>query len=97
MLEKIKAWLIHKLGGYTYKYTIEPKVIHSTYPIKLCKTIITYRDDYPLTEIELAHQAAIQIADAIIRDRLYEYEEETDMLREGMHVRHYTVYIAAKH
>lgn len=97
MLEKIKTWLIHKLGGYTHKYSIEPKIIHSTYPIKLCKTIVTYMDDYPLTEAELAHQAAIQLADTIIRDHLYKCEEETDMLHNGMHVRCYTVYIAAKH
>ena len=37
-----------------------------------------------------------QLADTIVREHLYEYEEETDMLREGMHVRHYTIYIAAK-
>ena len=95
MLEKIKVWLIHKLGGNTFELP-KVKVVHTNYPIKLCKTIVTYMDDYPLTELELAHQAAIQLADAIVREHLYDYEEETDMLREGMHVRHYTIYIAAK-
>ncbi len=97
MLEKIKAWLIHKLGGYTHQYTFEPKIIHSNYPIKLCKTVVTYTDDFPLTEDELARQAATQFAETIVHNHLYECEEETDMPREGMRGRRYTICIVAKY
>ena len=96
MLEKVKTWLIHKLGGNTFKPP-EVKIIHTNYPIKSYKTIVAYNDDLPLTETELARQAATQFADVIVRDRLYECEEETDMFNEGMHVCRYTFYIVAKH
>lgn len=95
MLEKIKTWLIYKLGGFTsFPSALEHKVVTAHCPIiKLRTQISTAKDDNYLSNEDLAQEAARQLAENIVQQGLYKYEVHTDT-NNNIQIHNYTIYVA---
>lgn len=96
MLEKIRTWLIYKLGGFTsFPSASEHKVITAHCPIiKLRTQISTTEDDNYLSNEDLAQEAARQFAESIMQQGLYKYEVHNDTSNSNIQIHNYTIYVA---
>lgn len=96
MLEKIRIWLIYKLGGFTsFPSASEHKVVTAHCPIiKLRTQISITKDDNYLSNEDLAQEAARQFAESIMQQGLYKYEVHNDTSNSNIQIYNYTIYVA---
>lgn len=82
-MNKFKAWLIHKLGGYTEMFE-STKIIYKEVPSVTfkCSVSVPFGLDENETDDIVRYDAAEKIGNFIIANHLYDVDVSRDMIRD---------------
>ena len=96
MFNKFKEWVVRKCGGIMPPAPEKFNIITTEYPIHKLSIIKCFTDDQNMLLGYIENDVAHEFARYIFKNNLYDVYEEKEPREAGLHVYHYTLYVAAK-